>query len=103
MTPIQKLRNMTDEQSSDLYDDDDLQDILDTAEGSLQLAAAQVWREKAARYAALVDVSESGSSRSLGDLQDNALKMSEHYAGLVTTEETAAAASTSRVRSIVRT
>lgn len=44
---------------------------------SQQALAAQIWTEKAAALAALVDVSESGSSRSLGQLQDKALAMAK--------------------------
>lgn len=42
-------------------------------------AAASVWGAKAASYAKLVNVSESGSSRNLGELQKNALAMSAYY------------------------
>lgn len=42
-------------------------------------AAASIWAAKAAQYAKLVNVSESGSSRSLGDLQKNALAMAAYY------------------------
>jgi hypothetical protein len=45
------------------------------AEGSVNRAAASVWRSKAASASSLVDMTESGSSRRLSQLQDNALKM----------------------------
>jgi len=46
---------------------------------SQQALAAQIWTEKAAALAALVDVSESGSSRAMGQLQDKALSMAKVF------------------------
>jgi hypothetical protein len=43
------------------------------------LAASAIWLAKAATWAGLVNVSESGSSRSLGSLIDNANKMAQLY------------------------
>lgn len=60
------------------YDDIALGARLDASPSPIGLAA-QIWREKAANYAALVNVSESGSSRSLGDLHKNALEMAKHF------------------------
>jgi hypothetical protein len=48
-------------------------------EADLYLAAAAIWSAKAASYATMVNVSESGSSRSMGSLIDNALKMAKEY------------------------
>lgn len=42
-------------------------------------AAAVVWREKAAKYASMVSVSEAGSSRSMSDLFQHAKEMQELY------------------------
>lgn len=61
------------------WDDEKLSAIIDSTE-TLNSAAAQVWRLKAGQYASLVDVSESGSSRKLGDLRKNAAEMSAMYA-----------------------
>ncbi len=58
------------------YDDTTLSARLDAAL-SPQGRAAEVWREKAAAYADLVSVSESGSSRQLSDLHKNALAMAD--------------------------
>jgi hypothetical protein len=49
---------------------------------SLYKAAEAIWAAKAAGYASLVNVSESGSSRQLGDLQSKALEMAKYYRGL---------------------
>jgi len=43
------------------------------------LAAADVWSQKAAAAAELVDVSESGSSRKLSDVAKNALAMEKAF------------------------
>lgn len=46
---------------------------------NLNYSAASVWTFKASSYAELVNVSESGSSRNLGDLHKNALLMAARY------------------------
>lgn len=42
---------------------------------SLNLAAADIWGSKATSYSKMVDISESGSSRKMSGLLDNALKL----------------------------
>lgn len=49
---------------------------------TLNGAASAAWASKAAGYATLVDVSESGSSRKLSDLFNNAIKLRDYYKGL---------------------
>lgn len=56
------------------YSDQEISARLDAAV-SKQALAAEIWMEKAAKYASLVNVSESGSSRNLSDLHKNALAM----------------------------
>lgn len=46
---------------------------------NLPLAAADIWGVKAGANAGLVNVSESGSSRSLGDLLKQAAAMEAYY------------------------
>lgn len=58
------------------YTDAALSARLDAAV-STQSLAAEIWREKAATYADLVSVSESGTSRNLSDLHKNALAMAD--------------------------
>jgi hypothetical protein len=78
-TEIAAFRLLIDEQDDkDPYTDASLGARLDAAT-SPQSLAATIWTEKAAAYAALVDVSESGSSRSLGQLQDKALNMAKTF------------------------
>ena len=61
------------------WTDDRIAAYIDREGGDLYLAASAIWTAKAARYASLVNVSESGSSRSLGQLIDNANKMAAAY------------------------
>lgn len=42
-------------------------------------ASAVVWRQKAAKYAELVDVTEAGASHKFSELHKNALAMAAHY------------------------
>lgn len=65
----------------DPYTDEVLSDRIDAAEGDLNGLASSIWREKAAHYSTLVDVSESGSSRKLSDLHKNALAMAASFGG----------------------
>jgi hypothetical protein len=58
------------------YDDISLSNRLDAATSPLSLSK-EIWLEKAASYASLVNVSESGSSRSMSDLSKNALAMAK--------------------------
>jgi hypothetical protein len=76
---IAAFRLLIDEGDDKLpYTDAALSDRLDGA-SSPQALAAVIWTEKAAALAALVDVSESGSSRSLGQLQNKALAMAKVF------------------------
>lgn len=45
-------------------------------------AAAAIWGVKASQYVELVNVSESGSSRSFGDMFARAKEMATYYRGL---------------------
>lgn len=42
-------------------------------------ASAKIWREKAAAYADLVDVSEAGASERLGQLREAAFEMAAYW------------------------
>lgn len=72
---IGRLRRVTDLAEDDTtYTDSVLGGMIDDL--TFDVAAAQVWQEKAAAYASMVDVTESGSTRRFSGLVDNALKMS---------------------------
>lgn len=51
--------------------------------GDLNLAAYNIWTEKASATAGLVNTSEGGSTRSMSDLHQNALRMAKHFSGMV--------------------
>jgi hypothetical protein len=55
--------------------------IIDSSE-CLNEAVGKMWGQLAGGYSKLVDISEAGSSRSFGRLQDNALGMAKYYADL---------------------
>lgn len=59
------------------YSDADLSAYLDEFVGDVNKAAAAIWREKAAKYAGLVDMKEGSSSRSLSQLYKNALAIAD--------------------------
>lgn len=77
ISELQALRLLIAEPTEDSYNDVVLSERLDAVSGDLDRLAYAIWTEKAAAYSALVDVSESGSSRKLGDLHKNALAMRE--------------------------
>lgn len=83
VSEIADLRRMANEPTTAVYTDEALSTLID-ASASLSAAAASIWQEKAARYASLVDVREGSSSRSLGDLYEQALSMSKHYSDAAT-------------------
>lgn len=53
------------------------------ADGAVNKTAYNIWVEKAAAAAQLVDTSEGGSSRKMGDVYEQSLKMAEYFKGLV--------------------
>lgn len=63
------------------YEDSTLGERIDTS-GSLNALARDIWLEKAAAYAELVDTSEGGSSRKMGDLHEQALNMANYFSNL---------------------
>lgn len=79
---VVRLRRMADAGDTSKYRDADLSARIDEA-GSVEGAAADMWREKAASYAGLVDTTEGNSSRKLSQLQANALAMAKQLDGSV--------------------
>jgi hypothetical protein len=77
---VTQLRRLTTYTETDPYDDPDLSAMIDVL--GLNKAAARLWNEQAASLAKLVNTSESGSSRSLGDAHKNALAMAKYFKGL---------------------
>jgi hypothetical protein len=101
---VDRLRRLANYDESDPYDDEDLALMLDGL-GNINFAAARLWNEKAASLTTLVNVSESGSSRSMGDAYKNALAMAKYFKGLGDEEVVETPVDTSqyaRTRAIVR-
>lgn len=91
-----RLRRMTGEVDSERYTNADLQIFIDTASGDLNTAAADIWREKAAEFAELVDTSEAGSSRKNSDLFKNAVAQAEWFETRVAGATASAGSTTTR-------
>lgn len=77
---VAALRLLIDEPDETTYTDVALSNKIDARQGNLDLAAYDVWTEKASAAADLVDVSEGGSSRKMGDLHEQAMAMAKFYA-----------------------
>lgn len=90
---ISRLRRLADAADTTAYPSDDLSARIDAA-GSVEAAAADLWTERAAGYAALVDTTEGSSSRKLSQLQSQALAMAARFQ--VSEEPTLAARPRSR-------
>jgi hypothetical protein len=73
---VAALRLLIAEPEPDTYSDEDLAARLD-AGTSAYAVAYDIWTEKAAAAAGLVDMSEGGSSRKLGDVYEQALGMAD--------------------------
>lgn len=95
---IAELRGLINEPTADPYTDAALAARIDAATGTVRALAGQVWREKAAAYAGLVDVKEGSSDRKLSQLYTQALRMADSFS----VDDSPAPARTSRTRQIVR-
>ena len=99
---IASLRLMIDQPEDEApYDDLALGPRIDAAT-SLEALAKQIWLEKAASYADLVSVAESGSSRQLSDLHKNALAMAKGFGDADPTAPGAPGPSGVRMRKLTR-
>jgi hypothetical protein len=98
-TQVADLRRLTGETGSSTYDDEELKARIDAANGDLDAVAADIWEEKAAAFAELVDISEAGSSRKNSSMYKAALEMHNHFTG---EDEASSAAGASTTRPIVR-
>lgn len=83
-TPMDLLRLYIDDVmptdgSDPMFSDAELTLVLTQANNDPERAAVEGWRWKAAKYAALVDVTEGNASRAMSDLQGHALDMVAHF------------------------
>jgi hypothetical protein len=84
---IARLRRLIGEPDDvEPWTDEVLAGIIDDNE-DLNSAALEVWEAKASEAASFVDTTESGSSRRMSQLHDQALKMVSYYRNLVTPAE----------------
>lgn len=73
---VKTLRSLANIVGDNTYGDDTaLKELIAEHNGSVQGAAAAIWRRKAASYAELTDVTEGASSRKLSTLYKQALEM----------------------------
>lgn len=78
MSAEEDLRRLVDEPAkSSKYDSNKLAAILLLHNNNANLAAGQIWTEKAAVYSQLVDMQEGDTKRNLSDLMKNALQMAK--------------------------
>lgn len=76
---ITSLRLLIAEPTDETYSDSALTVRIDAAAGDLNQVAFDIWTEKAAASAQLVDTSEGGSSRKMGDIYEQALSMAKWF------------------------
>lgn len=95
-TNVQRIRLLTDEPTTSTYSDQDIADRLLAASSNLNVVARDIWQEKMAAAAKLVNISEGGSSRSASQIFDHAKAMFEHY------QATAAEAAAPTIRKLSR-
>jgi hypothetical protein len=98
---ITLLREWIQEPISEEWNDDRLDTMFVIMGEDLEATAASIWRGKASAAASLVDVSENGSSRKLGDIQGKYLKIAEDFEKLIL-ERTEARTSRPYTNAIVR-
>lgn len=84
-TSIQTLRRLIDEpdEAKSPYKDAELTSRLSVAGDDTNLVALGVWQEKMAAASSLVNTSEGGSSRSMSQAFDHAVKMVEYFSASV--------------------
>lgn len=88
--PLVLVRRYIDDPDK-VYSDTELSDRLTDAAGSPVLVARDVWIEKMAAAAALVNVSEGGSSRALSAVYDHAKDMVAYWSARADAEAGTAA------------
>jgi hypothetical protein len=103
MTPaaLATLRRYIAEPTEANYSDVLLNSIFDGQDGDLEAAASEVWLDKAAKSATLVDISEGNSSRKNSQVYNNALKQATFF-GASAAEVSTAGTRSARTRAIER-
>ena len=81
---LAQLRRMVSDADQEFWDDTMLQDAAVAFQNAdntydFRSLAASLWEEKAAKWATLVNTSESGSSRSMSQQFDHAIVMAKRF------------------------
>lgn len=89
-TPAQLLRGLLGEaipsggtEADTMFTNLEIDDFLEIGDQRVEAAAYYGWREKAANYAALVNVNEGNSAREMSDLHRQAMRMINIYEAYV--------------------
>ncbi len=100
VSDIAEVRVNVNEPTTSMWSDEAIGAMVDS--DGVAGASARIWRAKAARYASLVDVTESGASHKYSDLHKNALAMAKTYDSVDTVDVVIPVADRVRVKRIVR-
>lgn len=73
---IQRIKDLTNGAAG--YTDEQIKAVLESGV-TIRQFCYDFWTRKATEYSALVNVSESGSSRNMGDLYKNALAIADRF------------------------
>lgn len=101
MAAIDDLRRYVNEPTETTYTTPVLNERI-AAASNLFTLASEIWAEKAAALAGLVDMQEGSSRRSLSQLQSQALKMAAYYEARGQETSPTSATRPSRTRPIER-
>ena len=79
---VARLRLLIGDPTEEEVSDYTIEITLDAMGGNTNRAASELWSIRAAQFSSLVNTTESGSTRNLGDLYKNAMAMKMHYDSL---------------------
>lgn len=96
-TDVHYVRRMTNELDDTHYTDDAIQQLIDSY--GVTSTIVRIWRDRAARFSALSDVSDSGASAKMSQLHEHALKQLSYWEGVLQREDSGRR---TRVAKIVR-
>lgn len=100
MDALTQLRRYVDEPTPDTYSDTELSQRITDAQGSLATVARDIWREKVAGAASLVNISEGGSTRGNSAIFDHYKDQLKYWQQAV--DDEAAGGSVTVLRRLVR-
>ncbi len=101
-TTLATLRRYIAEPTQAVYSDAVLEALYNNNAGDINATAAEVWQEKTAQAAILVDTTEGDSSRKNSQVFAHADKQRSFFAGQATTSPTATTTRSATTRAIER-